>query len=69
MRALMALVNLTGRCDYEHAHDRTALGSLVQVLDSTLDDGCWAGLRLGGASRLGQLDEYVMTLIFEQCAL
>jgi len=45
MFALMALLNLTGRCDCEHVHDRAALASLVQMLESTLQDGCWAGQR------------------------
>ena len=52
MFALMALLNLTGRCDYEHVHDRAALASLVQVLESTLQDGCWAGQRFSAFSIL-----------------
>ncbi len=54
MRAFMSLVNLTGRCDYEHVHERAALASLVQVLDSTLRPGgdSWAGLRFSTYSVL-----------------
>jgi len=54
MRAFMSLVNLTGRCDYEHVHERAALTSLVQVLDCTLQPGggSWAGLRFSTYSVL-----------------